>query len=310
MVDEVCPAWGHTVYAMHDEPNGSLMHDATGATIVLTVACRRTSDGAVEPDGLSITLDPSDQSTNRKDPVMQLQIHESALRHCYSMNHQLGQYVDGKSDPHSVSILLDRLSRALDAMGIDLRKRGGINKGVLRIVSSVSEKKRGVRALPKWRMVRVLAYIGANVSKAITLADLSAAAGMSRMYFASQFRAATGDRPHDFVLRKRIEHAQRLLMNTSQALVEVALNAGFQTQAHFTTVFRKFVGDTPHRWRREQAFLRSASRHSAFTTLAIATNLMVGATPPGQERRRAMHLPQSSRQHAKYVARGVCNAIS
>jgi AraC-like DNA-binding protein len=157
-------------------------------------------------------------------------------------------------------------------------------------------------------MVRVLAYIGANVSKAITLADLSAAAGMSRMYFASQFRAATGDRPHDFVLRKRIEHAQRLLMNTSQALVEVALNAGFQTQAHFTTVFRKFVGDTPHRWRRDQAFLRSASRHSAFTTLAIATN--VGATPPGRERRRAMHLPQSSRQHAKCVALGECNAIS
>jgi AraC family transcriptional regulator len=109
-----------------------------------------------------------------------------------------------------LSLLLDRLSRALDAVGIDLRRRSGINEGVLRLSSSASEKKRGVRALPKWRLVRALAYIDANVSKAITLPDLSAAAGMSRMYFASQFRAATGNRPHDFILRRRIEHAQSI----------------------------------------------------------------------------------------------------
>jgi AraC-like DNA-binding protein len=174
------------------------------------------------------------------------------------MNDELAQYVDLKSDPYFVSMLLDRLSSALDLVGIDLRKLGSVRKGVLRFVSPVSERKRSLRALPKWRLARVLAYIDANVSNAITLADLSAAAGMSRMYFASQFRAATGHRPHDFVLRRRVEHAQSLLMNTSQALVDVALNAGFQTQAHFTTVFRKFVGDTPHRWRREQAFHRTA----------------------------------------------------
>lgn len=211
------------------------MDRATGATIVLTVACGHRG--------------------------------ESTLRYYYSVNDELARLVDGKSDPHSVSVLLDRLSSALQAAGIDLT--GSIRKGALPLVSSASAKTRGVRALPKWRLLRVLDYIDANVSKAITLPDLSAAAGMSRMYFARQFRAATGHRPHDFVLRKRIEHAQRLLMNTSQALVEVALNAGFQTQAHFTTVFRKIVGDTPHRWRREQAFRRSASERSAFTTLAI-----------------------------------------
>jgi hypothetical protein len=30
---------------------------------------------------------------------------------------------------------------------------------------------------------------------------------------------------------------------------EIALLVGFQTQAHFTAVFRRFVGDTPHKWR-------------------------------------------------------------
>ena len=97
----------------------------------------------------------------------------------------------------------------------------------------------------------MVAYVEANLAEPISLADLAVVAGMSRMYFASQFRAATGLKPHDYVLRKRIERAQHLLSGTSEALVEVALAVGFQTQAHFTTVFKKLVGATPRRWRRQ-----------------------------------------------------------
>jgi AraC-like DNA-binding protein len=38
-------------------------------------------------------------------------------------------------------------------------------------------------------------------------------------------------------------------METDSTLVDIALSVGFQTQAHFTTVFKRFVGDTPHHWR-------------------------------------------------------------
>ena len=110
---------------------------------------------------------------------------------------------------------------------------------------------RRIAPLPDWRLSRVVAYVEANLAEPISLADLAVVAGMSRMYFASQFRAATGLKPHDYVLRKRIERAQHLLSGTSEALVEVALAVGFQTQAHFTTVFKKLVGATPRRWRRQ-----------------------------------------------------------
>jgi AraC family transcriptional regulator len=81
------------------------------------------------------------------------------------------------------------------------------------------------------------------------LASLAQAVGLSRMHFAAQFRAAMGVPPHEFVLRRRIECTQRLLLETDSTLVDIALSVGFQTQAHFTTVFKRFVGDTPHRWR-------------------------------------------------------------
>jgi AraC family transcriptional regulator len=106
-----------------------------------------------------------------------------------------------------------------------------------------------VSGLPKWRLKRAIEYIDANLSEPISLADIASAAGLSRMHFAAQFRVTTGLRPHEFLLQKRIERAQTLLLTTRMPLVEIALDAGFKTQAHFTTVFARLVGETPNVWR-------------------------------------------------------------
>ncbi len=106
-----------------------------------------------------------------------------------------------------------------------------------------------VSGLPKWRLKRAIEYINANLSEPISLANIASAAGLSRMHFAAQFRVTTGLRPHEFLLQKRIEHAQKLLLTMRMPLVEVALDAGFKTQAHFTTVFARLVGETPNVWR-------------------------------------------------------------
>ncbi|RWC49802.1 MAG: AraC family transcriptional regulator [Mesorhizobium sp.] len=106
-----------------------------------------------------------------------------------------------------------------------------------------------VDGLQQWRLKRVTAYIDKHINEAISLADLAQTAGLSRMYFAARFRAATGLRPHDYILRRRIERAKELLLQNEQSLVDVALDVGFQTQAHFTTVFKRLEGTTPGRWR-------------------------------------------------------------
>jgi AraC-like DNA-binding protein len=103
--------------------------------------------------------------------------------------------------------------------------------------------------LPTWRLRRVYEYVETNLGEALTLADLARAAGLSRMHFAAQFRVATGMRPHDYVTHRRIQQAKTLLSDTSTPIVEVALTVGFQTQAHFTTVFKRVAGFTPRRWR-------------------------------------------------------------
>ena len=110
--------------------------------------------------------------------------------------------------------------------------------------------RRTVAALAKWRLNKAIDFIEANLATPILLADMAAAAGLTRMHFAAQFRAATGLRPREYLLRRRIERAQALLATPEVSLVDTALSVGFQTQAHFSAVFRRFVGQTPGGWRR------------------------------------------------------------
>jgi AraC family transcriptional regulator len=108
---------------------------------------------------------------------------------------------------------------------------------------------REASALPAWRLSRAIEYVDAHLSESIGLADIAGSAGLTRMHFASQFRRATGMRPHEYLLRRRIEHAQHLLRESRYNVLNVALSCGFRSQAHFTTVFKRLVGDTPYCWR-------------------------------------------------------------
>ncbi|WP_271590417.1 helix-turn-helix domain-containing protein [Bradyrhizobium sp. CCBAU 53415] len=147
------------------------------------------------------------------------------------------------------AILVDALRLAI----LTRKASGGTTVG--RGQSELAEGARGgrgcraVRSLQKWRLKRVMQYVDDNLDAKVTLQHLAAVAGLSRMHFAAQFRAAVGMRPHDYLLKRRIERAQELLQRSDISLVDIALTVGFQTQAHFTTVFKRFAGDTPYQWR-------------------------------------------------------------
>jgi len=133
----------------------------------------------------------------------------------------------------------------LSAMGIIL-----IGRFSSETLVQAASSRRAYSSLPKWRLKRVVEHIDAHLGEDIRLSDLAAEARLTRMHFAAQFKAATGVRPHEYLLRRRIARAQELLLDSHETIVGVALTVGFRTQAHFTTVFKRFVGETPYRWRR------------------------------------------------------------
>jgi AraC family transcriptional regulator len=92
-------------------------------------------------------------------------------------------------------------------------------------------------------------YIEANLDTALTIAELSDVVNLSTHHFSELFRKTLGLTPHQYVLKMRIERAMALLQNTRQPIVNIAQQVGFQTQSHFTRIFRQYTQVTPKQYR-------------------------------------------------------------
>ncbi len=147
-------------------------------------------------------------------------------------------------------------SSSMYADGIVLSMLARLLEIIVARVSAKPVRVPSVSPLEAWRAKIAIEFIDQRIDRSLSLAELGAAVGLSPMHFAARFRAATGISPHAFILRRRIEHAQTLLATTRSTVAEIAFSVGFRTQAHFTTVFRHHVDDTPHRWRAKHGTLQ------------------------------------------------------
>jgi len=109
------------------------------------------------------------------------------------------------------------------------------------------------QGLAPWQVRRVLAYVDTNLDKTLRNKELAAIAGRSEFHFNVAFRNSVGDSPHEYIIRRRMERAQGLMLSTDAPLSEIAFECGLADQAHFTRLFRRVVGETPAAWRRARA---------------------------------------------------------
>src|SRR5580698_14529 len=108
-------------------------------------------------------------------------------------------------------------------------------------------------ALAAWRTRKVFAYVEANLSQRIRIQELAQVLGLSASHFCRAFTLAVGSSPRQYVLSRRIERAQRLMLTTAEPISSIAIKCGMCDQAHLTRTFRRRVGETPHTWRRARA---------------------------------------------------------
>ena len=88
-------------------------------------------------------------------------------------------------------------------------------------------------------------YVEAHMEAPVTLDDLAAVVGMSLYHFARGFKRATGETPHGFVTRLKLERAKRLLCETDLDMPRIARALGFSSPGHLASVFQKHVGVKP-----------------------------------------------------------------
>jgi AraC-like DNA-binding protein len=104
--------------------------------------------------------------------------------------------------------------------------------------------------LAAWQVKVVLDYIKANLAQPLAVADIASVAGLSPSYFHRAFKRSLGLTVHLYLLRRRVEMAQRLMVSTSESLSRIALSCGMSDQSHLTRWFKRVLGETPSTWRR------------------------------------------------------------
>ena len=142
--------------------------------------------------------------------------------------------------PHPSKLLLDSLLESLDLRLVQKHVTGPPHGSAAAV------------ALAPHRLRRVLEFIDANFGRDLALADLVVAAGTSQFHFSHSFRLATGCSPYRYLMRRRIEYAQVLLLTGDDSLERISASCGFNRQHQFSTMFKRMCGIGPKRFRTDR----------------------------------------------------------
>ena len=147
---------------------------------------------------------------------------------------------------------------AVDSLIVDLAEglmageRGGTGPGASRRVD--------VRAIDRARQ-----FLDAEKTRVVHSTELESITGLTRYDLSRQFRIMFGTSPYRYLLMRRLEFARERI-HRERPLVEVAGDAGFADQAHFTRAFKSALGLTPAHYRSLRAGQRSSVAAAAATS--------------------------------------------
>lgn len=131
--------------------------------------------------------------------------------------------------------------------------------------------------LPPQAVAHLASIIDEHHCEPITVCDLADAAGYSRHHFSRAFTGSFGISPSAYLTAARIETAKRLLLDETDAVVDVAVAVGFDSLSSFTRRFAAAVGTIPARLRQLAGQLECSS--SQPFVLADASQPTIDVTP-------------------------------
>jgi len=135
-------------------------------------------------------------------------------------------------------LFLDSIEQAIAATLVDVyagqnhsvRLRGGLGPARLRTITEL---------------------VHGRMEDELSLLEMAQAVDLSPTHFSRMFRKSTGETPHQFVLRNKIDRAKEMLRVPATRVLDVAVACGFKTQQHFARVFRHVCGTSPREYRLE-----------------------------------------------------------
>jgi len=116
----------------------------------------------------------------------------------------------------------------------------------------IKEPRSSSPSLPGFKLQQITDWMAGHVAEEFHLDQLAAKAGLSKFHFNRLFKAATGVSPSRYLLNLRMDEAKRLLRETKQSVIAVALDVGYSNPSHFARLFHRETGLPPRDYRRQR----------------------------------------------------------
>lgn len=114
-----------------------------------------------------------------------------------------------------------------------------------RIVSVGLDEEKVIRS----NIADVKGYIDEHYAESFSLSGLADIAALSKFHLIRQFKSELGVSPVDYVLRKRVTEAKKLLSGTELSISDIAEAVGFSSGSYFSQRFRLATGMSPMSFR-------------------------------------------------------------
>lgn len=136
-----------------------------------------------------------------------------------------------------------------------------VHRGVCQEVEALPALRAATREELYRRLHRAKDFIAASFDEPITIDEMARVACLSVNHFLRTFRQAFHQTPHQFLTTKRMERAQRLLLDGELPVTEVCLAVGFESLGSFSTLFRRWSGLSPEKFRQAKKVISSRQGH-------------------------------------------------
>ena len=109
-----------------------------------------------------------------------------------------------------------------------------------------------INSLLKYNIQPILLYIQNNLQHDIRIDQLAGIACLSKDHFSRIFKMIIGIAPCEFIIRKRIEKAQFLLLTTDMTQDQIIERTNFKSDSYFCRIFKKYTSYTPANYRKQR----------------------------------------------------------
>lgn len=100
----------------------------------------------------------------------------------------------------------------------------------------------------------VISYIEARLNEKLDLDTVAKGIGYSKYHLHRMFTDTVGITLHDYIQRRQLTEAAKLLVFSKKPIMEIALTAGYESQQAFTSAFRSMYKHTPMEYRQKETF--------------------------------------------------------